>query len=64
MSASSVHKEFIPRAIQFIKSLKAKNVATGADVTNQLRCIKGFQITLQALLLLWDKLQQKHSLKF
>lgn len=51
MSASSVHKEFIPRAIQFVKSLKAKNVATGADVTKKLRRIKGFQITLQALLL-------------
>ena len=64
MSASSVHKEFIPQAINFVQSLKVMNVATGEDVTNKLRCIKGFQITLQALLLLWDELQQEHSLKF
>ncbi len=64
MSDSSMHKEFIPHAIEFVKSPKAKNVATGEGVTNKLRCIKRFQITLKSLLLLWDELQQTHALKF
>jgi hypothetical protein len=63
-SANFLHKQFIPDALAFVKSLKVKNAATGEDVTNRLRCLKGFKITLNSVMLLWQELQQKFSLQF
>ena len=65
ISESSVHQKFLTtEAIPFITSLKVINGATGADVTNSLKCLKGFLITLQGILILWSDLKNDHSFKF
>ncbi len=65
LSDSSVHLKFLTdEAIPFLSSLKVINRTTGADATNTLRCLKGFQITLQGILALWSELRSAHSFKF
>ena len=46
-----------------MSSLKVINRITGADVTNNLRCLKGFHITLHRILALWSELKSVHSFK-
>ena len=65
LSDSSAHLKFLTdEAIPFLSSLKVINRTTGADATNNLRCLKGFQITLHGILALWSELKSVHSFKF
>ena len=65
LSDSSVHLKFLTdEAIPFLSFLKVINRTTGADVTNNLGCLKGFQITLHGILALWSELKSVHSFKF
>jgi hypothetical protein len=65
LSDSSVHLKFLTdEAIPFLSSIKVINRTTGADATNTLRCLKGFQITLHGILALWSELRSAHSFKF
>ena len=62
LSDSSVHLKFLTdEAIPFLSSIKVINRTTGADATNTLRCLKGFQITLHGILALWSELRSAHS---
>ena len=64
MSQNSVHHQFMTDAISFVKSLKVTSLTDGKDVTNRLKCLKGFQISIQGILRLWKELHSTFSLKF
>ena len=49
---------------KFLSSLKVVNPKTQLDVTQNLKCLDGFQITINAILFLWKELHEKESLKF
>lgn len=49
-------------AISYIKELKVFNGT--AEVTGRIKCLKGWLITLNAILLIWEHLKTKHDIKF
>ena len=49
-------------AISFIKELKVFNGA--AEVTGRIKCLKGWLITLNAILFIWEHLKTNHDFKF
>ena len=48
----SPNKEFMKEAINFIKGLKVFN--GNEDVTSRIKCLKGWAVTLSAILAIWD----------
>lgn len=64
MSKESSHHEFITDMLEFIKSIRVINRPTQEDVTNQLRCLKGLQMTLNGVLALWKHLSEDYALLF
>ena len=46
MSKDSPHHQFIVDMLEFIGSIKVINKQSEADVTNQLKCLKGLKMTL------------------
>ena len=64
MTKNSPHQEFLERILKFIKSIKMIDPSNQEDVTNQLRCLKGLQMTINCILALWSDLQKTHSRQF
>ena len=57
LTASSPHLTEIEEGINFITSIKVIDSGTGEDGTSQLKCLKGWCITLKSIYDLWHKLQ-------
>lgn len=57
ISEKSGHINFFKEAITFIKCLKVY------DVTGRITCLKGWVISLNAILLIWDNLKKNHGFK-
>ena len=64
LTASSPHLKEIEEGIEFIKSIKVIDSGTGEDRTSQLKCLKGWCITLKSIYDLWHKLQREHQISF
>ncbi len=64
MSKDSPHHQLIADMLKFISSIKVINKETQADVTNQLRCLKGLIMTLNGVNALWSHLSEDCSLRF
>ena len=60
----STHIKYITEMIKFIASIKVVDKQTNTDVTNQLRCLKGFQMTLNGILILWNHLHSDWHLEY
>ena len=60
----SIHIKYIEEMLQLIASIKVVDKQTKTDVTNQLRCLKGFQMTLNGILTLWDQLHSNWHLEY
>ena len=62
MTSTSSHQSYLQQAINFIKEL---HVSEGnKEVTGRIKCLKGWLITIKAVLLIWNLLQQNHGFKF
>lgn len=64
MTDSSPHLEKMRESIDFIKSIKVINTATGEDHTRQLKCLKGWCITLKAIIDMWHYLKAQFQISF
>ena len=62
LTDQTTHQKFMKEAISFIKELKVFNGA--AEVTGRIKCLKGWLITLNAILLIWEHLKTNHDFKF
>ena len=60
----SIHIKYIEEMLQLIASIKVVDKQTKTDVTNQLRCLKGFQMTLNGILTLWNQLHSNWHLEY
>ena len=58
----SPNNEFMKEAINFIKGLKVFN--GNEDVTSRIKCLKGWAVTLSAILAIWDHLSANHDFKY
>ena len=61
LSDQTTHQEFM-KAIAFIKGLKVFN--GNDEVTGRIKCLKGWLVTLNAILLIWECLKTTHKFKF
>ena len=62
MTTTSSHQSYLREAINFIKEL---HVFEGnKEVTGRIKCLKGWLITIKAVMLIWNLLQQNHGFKF
>ena len=64
ISITSSHVTDMTEGIQFFKSLKIINDATGQDRTSSLKCITGWCLTLNAMISLWRKLYDEGAISF
>ena len=62
LTDQTTHQKFMKEAISFIKELKVFNGA--AEVTGRIKCLKGWLITLNAIILIWEHLKTNHDFKF
>ena len=62
MTTTSSHQSYLQQAINFIKELKVFD--GNKEVTGRIKCLKGWLITIKAVLLIWNHLQQNHGFKF
>ena len=60
----SIHFQYIAEMLEFITSIKVIDKKTNADVTSQLRCLKGFKMTLNGVLILWHQLHSGWHLEY
>ncbi len=51
----SAHREFMKEAIVFTKGLEVFD--GNAEVTGRIKCLKGWQVTLNAIILIWEHLK-------
>ena len=58
----SPNNEFMKEAINFITGLKVFN--GNEDVTSRIKCLKGWAVTLSAILAIWDHLSANHDFKY
>ena len=63
-SPQSPHLEVMEEGINFFKSIKVVNPATGVDKTNALKCLKGWCHTLRAITCLWRKMYNEGIVSF
>ena len=56
------HQDFMKEAIGFIKGLKVFD--GNAKVTGHIKCLKGWVMTLNAILLIWEHLKKTRDFKF
>ena len=64
MSENSPHHQFITDMLEFISSIKVIDKRSQEDVSNQIRCLKGFTMTLNGINALWKHLHKDYSLEF
>ena len=65
ITSKSDHCQFMDQMCSFVKSLKVRDVVTGKDVTNTLKCLKALEMTLNATTMLWRSLESScSSIKF
>ena len=57
MTASSGHKEHLQKSLEWIKRIKTKGKKSPP-------CLEGWQISINALMMLWDKLHSEHNFRF
>ena len=60
----SIHFQYVAEMLEFITSIKVIDKKTNADVTSQLRCLKGFKMTLNGVLILWHQLHSGWHLEY
>eukprot|EP00112_Aurelia_sp_Birch-Aquarium-sp1_P011589 Seg2434.2 transcript_id=Seg2434.2/GoldUCD/mRNA.D3Y31 product="Transposable element P transposase" protein_id=Seg2434.2/GoldUCD/D3Y31 len=63
-TATSPHKEVITEGIEFFKSVQAISHGTEQSRTASIKCYKGWQISLKAILLVWEKLCEEDAASF
>ena len=56
------HIEYLKESITFIKNLKV--FQGDKDVTGRIKCLHGWLVTINALILIWSKLKSNHQFKF
>jgi hypothetical protein len=56
------HIEYLKESITFIKNLKV--FQGDKDVTGRIKCLHGWLVTINALILIWNKLKSNHQFKF
>ena len=57
MTASSGHKEHLQKSLEWIKRIKTKEKKSPP-------CLEGWQISINAVMMLWDKLHSEHEFRF
>ena len=62
LSDQTKHQQFMKEAIDFIKKLKVFN--GNEEVTGRIKCLKGWVMTLNAILLIWEHLKTTKDFKF
>jgi len=62
MTTTSSHQSYLEQAINFIKELQVFD--GNKEVTGRIKCLKGWLITIKAVLLIWNLLHQNHGFKF
>lgn len=62
LSDKTTHLSFIKEAITFIKELKV--FEGDKDVTGRIKCLKGWLITLNVIMLIWEQLKTNHNFHF
>ena len=62
MTTTSPHQSFLQQAINFIKELQV--FEGNKEVTGRIKCLKGWLITIKAVLLIWNLLQKNHGFRF
>jgi hypothetical protein len=62
LSDQTKHQEFMKESIGFIKGLKV--LEGNVDVTGRIKCLKGWVMTLNAILLIWEHLKTTKDFKF
>ena len=62
ITETSNHVNFFNETIAFISSLKVFDGST--EVTGRIKCIKGWLITINAIILIWKHLQKNHNFTF
>jgi hypothetical protein len=63
LNDNSPHISFFKEAISFLKGLKVLD-SDGKEVTNRIKCLKGWLLTINAILLIWEHLKVSHEFKF
>jgi hypothetical protein len=62
LSDQTKHQEFMKESIGFIKGLKV--FEGNIEVTGRIKCLKGWVMTLNAILLIWEYLKTTKDFKF
>ena len=62
ISDQTTHIAFMKEAMGFIKRVQV--MQGNVNVTGRIKCLKGWLITLNAIILIWEHLKTKHNFKF
>ena len=62
MTTTSSHQSYLEEAFTFVKDLKV--LEGNVEVTGRIQCLKGWLVTIKAILLIWDQLHQNYGFKF
>ena len=64
ITATSHHIQELTDALSFIHTIKVLNAATRENRTSQIKCLKGWCITIRSFMSLWEKLHREDSISF
>lgn len=62
LTNTTSHLSFLKEMYNFIAKLKVFD--GNVDVTGRIRCLKGWLVSINAITLIWNHLQEKHAFKF
>ena len=62
MTTTSSHQGYLEEAFTFIKELKV--FERNEEVTGRIKCLKGWLVTIKAILSIWDQLHGNYGFKF
>ena len=62
MTSTSSHQSYLQQATTFIRGVKVYQ--GDKDVTGSIKCLNGWLVSIKAILLIWDRLQQDYGFKF
>ena len=62
ISDQTTHIAFMKEAMGLIKRVQV--MQGNVNVTGRIKCLKGWLITLNAIILIWEHLKTKHNFKF